>query len=75
MNWEWVILLALVILGAGLIAGGVVAFRGSQRTGVRAFGASAVAMGVVMWVVIGMTIPASSSGSAPEPTVQATNSQ
>jgi hypothetical protein len=48
MDWGGVIQLILAILGAAFIAGGVVAYRRSALTGVRAFGASAVAAGVVM---------------------------
>ena len=31
---EWIIIMAGAILGGGLIAGGVVAYRGSARVGV-----------------------------------------
>ena len=48
MDWGAVVQLTLAILGAVLIAGGIVGYRGSARTGVRAFGAAAVAGGVVM---------------------------
>jgi len=42
MNWDAVIWMILSILGAALIAGGIVAHRRSQQTGVRAFGAAAL---------------------------------
>ena len=71
MDWGWIIILALAILGAVLIAGGVVSYRGSARVGVRAFGAAAVAVGVVMWAVVLVATPASHSGEGPSaPTVE-----
>ena len=69
MDWGAVIQLTLAILGAVLIAGGIVAYRGSARTGVRAFGAAAVAGGVVMWAVVLFTVPVSSTGESPDPIV------
>ena len=72
MDWltDGMIIMALAILGAGLIAGGVVSYRGSARVGVRAFGATAVALGVVMWAVVLITTPVSQSGEGPSaPTV------
>ncbi len=63
----WII---LIVLGAALIAGGIVAYRGSRRTGVRAFSAAGIAAGVVMWAIVIITIPASSSDNkSPSPTV------
>ncbi len=59
-------LVTLAILGAAFIVGGIVAYRGSARTGVRAFGASAVAAGVVMWAVVVMTVPLYSTGDGPQ---------
>ena len=70
MDWGTIIQLSLAILGAALFVGGIVAYRGSIRTGVRALGASAVAAGVVMWVIVLITFPLSSTGDGPpEPTV------
>ena len=70
MDWGFVIQMLLAILGAALIIGGIVAYRGSTRTGVRSFGASAVAAGVVMWAVVLITLPVQSTGNgSPEPTV------
>jgi hypothetical protein len=60
VDWGSVIQLILAILGAALIAGGIVAYRGSQKTGVQAFGAAAIAAGVVMWAILVLTIPVSS---------------
>ena len=59
MDWGFVIQIILGILGAAFIVGGIVAYRGSARTGVRAFAAAAVAAGVVMWTVVLITIPSS----------------
>ena len=69
MDWGAVIQLTLAILGAMLIAGGIVGYRGSARTGVRAFGAAAVAGGVVMWAVVLFTVPVSSTGESADPIV------
>ncbi len=59
---EFRIIAILGILGAALIAGGIVtyrAYRGSTRVGFRALGAALIAAGAVMWVLIIMTIPVS----------------
>ena len=70
MDWGAIIQLSLAILGAASIVGGIVAYRGSARTGVRAFAASAVAAGVVMWAVVLITVPISSTGDgSPDPIV------
>ena len=59
MDWGTVIQLALAIVGAALIVGGFIAYRGSTRTGTRAFSSSIIAAGVVMWVVVLITVPVS----------------
>ena len=70
MDWGTVIWIILGVLGAALIAGGIVAYRGSRRTGVRAFSAAGIAAGVVMWAIVVITIPVSSSDNrSPSPTV------
>ena len=72
MDWGFIIIIALAILGAALIAGGIVAYRGSSRVGVRAFAAAGIAAGVVMWAVILLVVPASASSEdgPPEPVVE-----
>lgn len=65
MNWDAIFWIASATLGAALIAGGIVAYRGSTGTGARAFGAAATAAGVVMWAVVLLTVPFSSSGGGP----------
>ena len=71
MDWGSLIILALVIFGAGLIAGGAVSYRGSARVGVRAFGSAAVAVGVVMWAVVLIVTQVSQTGEGPSaPTVE-----
>jgi len=55
MEWEFIIKLILGILGAALVAGGIVAYRRSERTSVKSLSAAAIAAGVVMWVVIVIT--------------------
>ena len=69
MDWGSVIGLILAILGAASIVGGIVAYRGSTTVSVRAFGAASVAAGVVMWAVILVTVPVSTSGDAPSPII------
>jgi hypothetical protein len=70
MDWGTVIWIICSIFGAALIAGGIIAYRGSQRTEVRAFGAAAIASGLVMWVIVLVTIPVSyTKHGSPEPTV------
>lgn len=66
MDWGAVVWIVLGVAGAGLILGGIVAYRGSTNSGVRAASAAAMASGLAMWVVIGFTIPASSSSSGGE---------
>jgi hypothetical protein len=62
MNWGAVIWLILAILGAASFAGGIVAYRGSTTTGPRAVGAAAIAAGAVMWAIILLTVPVSTTG-------------
>ena len=58
---EFIIIATLGILGAALIAGGIVMYRKSESTHGRAFGAAAIAAGVVMWVIIIIVTPVSQS--------------
>ena len=60
---EFMIIATLGILGAALIAGGIVMYRKSESTNGRAFGAAAIAAGVVMWVIIVIVTPVSSQSS------------
>ncbi len=70
MDWGSVVWLILAILGAASIVGGVVGYRGSVSTGARAAGAALAAAGVVMWAVILVTVPVSTSSSdAPSPII------
>ena len=67
---DFIIIMLLGILGAALVAGGIVAYRGSKGVTGRAFGAAAVAAGVVMWAIILVIVPTSSTGGgSPDPTV------
>ena len=70
---EFLVIATLAILGAALVIGGIVGYRGTKRTGVRAFSAAAVAAGLVMWAITILVIPVSSSSDGPgsaEPTIQ-----
>ena len=69
MDWGTIILLTLAILGAGFMAGVVVAYRRSTKVGVKAFGAASVAVGVMMWAVVLVATPISQSGGPTEPVV------
>ena len=65
MEWEFIIKLILGILGAALIAGGIVAYRRSQRTSVKSLSAAAIAAGVIMWAVIVITTPVTREVGSP----------
>ena len=70
MNWDAVIWMILSILGAALIVGGIVAYRGSRTSGVRALVGAAIAAGVVMWAIVLLTIPVSGAEhGSPQPTL------
>ena len=70
MDWGSIVWLILAVLGAASIVGGIVVYRGSGSTGGRAAGAALAAGGVVMWAVILVTVPVStSSRDAPSPIV------
>lgn len=70
MDWGSIVWLILAVLGAASIVGGIVVYRGSGSTGGRAAGAALAAAGVVMWAVILVTVPVSTSSSnAPSPIV------
>jgi len=45
---DFLIIAALAIVGVALVAGGIVAYRRSESTAVKAFSAAAVAAGGVM---------------------------
>ena len=46
----------MAVLGTALVVGGIVAYRGSVRTGVRSFAAAGIASGVVMLAIVVMTV-------------------
>ena len=70
MDWGSFIWLILAVLGAAFMVGGVVAYRGSVSVGGRATGAALAAAGVVMWAIILVTVPMSTSDSSgPSPIV------
>ena len=76
MDWGFIIQMTLAILGAALIIGGIVAYRGSARTGVRSISASAAAAGVVMSAVVLLTVSVSTSGGgSPDPIVERAEAQ
>ena len=65
MEWGWIVIYALAILGAALIGGGTVAYRGSSSNGIRSLAASSIAGGVMMWMVVLMVVPASITSTGP----------
>ena len=64
-----VFIILLPILGAALIGGGIVAYRGSTAVMARAFSAASVVAGLAMWLLIASVTITSSSGTAPEPVI------
>ncbi len=64
MDWGWIIIFGLAIVGAALIAGGVVAYRGTTRSAPKVLGAMGIAAGVVMWVVVATAMPVSNTSTA-----------
>lgn len=66
---EFIIILILGVLGAALIAGGIVAYRRDERTSVKSLSAAAIAAGAVIWVAIAFTIPVSQEVGGPGATL------
>ena len=64
-----IFIVLLPILGAALIGGGIVAYRGSTAVMARAFSAASVVAGLAMWFIVASVTITSSSGTAPEPLV------
>ncbi len=52
-----IILLALGILGPGLIAGGIIMYRKGTSTGFRALGAAFIASGAAMLAILLISTP------------------
>ena len=68
MDWGWIIIFGLAIVGAALIAGGAVAYRGTTTMRApKVLGAMGIAMGVVMWVIVAMVTPVSNTSTPPPP--------
>lgn len=65
MDWGWIIIFGLAIVGAALIAGGVVAYRGATRRASKVLGAMGIAAGVVMWGIVAMVVPVFTTSAAP----------
>ena len=64
-----IFIILLPVLGAALIGGGIVAFRGSTEVMARAFSAASVVAGLAIWFIIASMTITSSSGTAPEPVI------
>ena len=58
---ELFILIVLGVLGAAFVVGGIVGYRKSESARVKTISAAAIAAGVVMWAVILLITPVSSS--------------
>ncbi len=74
LNMGFIFVAVLGVLGAALIGGGIVAYRGSTAVMARSFSAASVVAGLVMWFIIASLTITSSSGTAPEPVVTAVKS-
>jgi hypothetical protein len=61
VNWGLVLILVAAILGTALIVGGIVVLRNGRGVGSRAFGAVAIAVGIVLWAFIVFITPTSIS--------------
>ena len=72
MEWGWIIIYGLGIVGLALIVGGFVAYRQGQGIGLRAVGAGSMAAGLVMLLIVTLVVPASAttSGATGEPEIQ-----
>ena len=64
-----ILIVLLSVVGAALIGGGIVAYRGSTAVMARAFSAASVVAGLAMWFIVASVTITSSSGTAPEPVV------
>ena len=70
LEMGFVFVALLGVLGAALIVGGLVAYRGSTAVMARAFSAVGVVGGLATWLIIASVISTSTgSGAAPEPVV------
>ena len=69
LNMGFIFVAVLGVLGAALIGGGIVAYRGSTAVMARSFSAASVVAGLAMWFIIASLTITSSSGTAPEPVV------
>ncbi|MFC1894085.1 hypothetical protein ACFLYR_08780 [Chloroflexota bacterium] len=58
---DFLILIVLGVLGAACIVGGIVGYRKSESARAKVISAAAIAAGVVMWAVILLITPVSSS--------------
>ena len=58
---EFLIIALMAILGAALIVGGFVAYRRSEVTSVKSVSAGSIAAGIVMWAIIVLVTPLSTS--------------
>jgi hypothetical protein len=63
MDPEFIIKTALAILGAGLIAAGIVLIVRGSKTARKVWGSVSIAAGVVLWLIILFTTIVSSTTS------------
>lgn len=61
---ELTLTLGIPILGAALVAGGIVAYRGSTEVRGRTLAAAAIAAGVAIWAIILYLTPVSVTGGS-----------
>ncbi len=74
LDMGFIFVALLGVLGAALIGGGIVAYRGSTAVMARSFSAASVVAGLAMWFIIASLTITSSSGTAPEPVVTSVKS-
>ena len=65
MDWGWIVIYGLAILGAALTVGGIVAYRGSRGAGIRSIAAMSIAGGAMMGLVVLPVVPASIGATGP----------
>ena len=63
MDIGFIVWVVLAVVGAALIAAGIVMVVKGKTTGTRAWGAAAIGVGVVMWAIILFTMITSSTAS------------
>ena len=64
MDWGFIFQIALAILGAALTVGGFMALRSKRFEDKRPIAGACLAAGVMMLLIVGLTLPVSSTTSS-----------